>query len=252
MKQEIIDLLEKPFAIEDVKARDMGDGTMLDYVPVDKYVKKLNKIFTHEWSFEILEDKAIGDVVWKHGKLTVLPSKARGVSHPIVKTAWGSNELEQSERYFPKIDIGGEVVKQEDGENAVMISKMVATSESSIMSWKGAEGDSLKRCCKQLGIGLHLYDEEDAAERTKKAKEEDKKEVADSNEKPISKKITQTQLNTAKEKLGDKKAHDVFADFCLKEKVEEVGDLSRKAGLAIMKIVAKEIKGKRKGKKRNK
>ena len=66
------ELLEKPFAPEQIKQRKGTYGNVLDYVEGHAVIQRLNDAFDANWSFEILEHEILEDKgeVIVLGKLT--------------------------------------------------------------------------------------------------------------------------------------------------------------------------------------
>jgi len=114
--------LEEPFPAELIKTRPGSNGKNLSYVEVAEYVRRLNDVFQGNWSFEVV-DQAIGEKeVWVLGRLSV---------NGVTKSSYGNSKIRTSRVTGEQISIGEEL--------------------------KSSESDSLKRCCRLLGIGLHLY-----------------------------------------------------------------------------------------------
>ncbi|MFH1930630.1 MAG: Rad52/Rad22 family DNA repair protein [Pseudomonadota bacterium] len=78
------ELLEKPFAPEQIKQRDGNFGKTLDYVEGHAIIQRLNDAFDAKWSFEILECEVFNDLdeVIAQGKLTAenVINEIRGVA----------------------------------------------------------------------------------------------------------------------------------------------------------------------------
>lgn len=118
MKEEVKEILEKPFATSKIKRRRMKDGEEFLYVGVSEYIRRLNEAFGYEWSFEIEGMRILMDEVVVLGKLT-----AEGIT----KMQYGSSG--SWEEFF---SLGDKI--------------------------KAAGTDALKKCCSLFGLGLHLYD----------------------------------------------------------------------------------------------
>jgi len=118
------ELLEKPFAPEQIKQRDGNFGRTLDYVEGHAIIQRLNDAFDGKWSFEILKHEVIEDKeeVIVQGKLT---------AENVVKTQFGSSQITRARDT-------GEIISLAD-------------------DLKAAATDSLKKCATMLGVGLHLY-----------------------------------------------------------------------------------------------
>ena len=118
------ELLEKPFAPEQIKQREGNFGKILDYIEGHSVIQRLNDAFDAKWSFEIarfdmLEDK---DEVIVLGKLT---------ANGIVKSQFGSSRITKARET-------GEVISLAD-------------------DLKAAATDAIKKCATLMGVGLHLY-----------------------------------------------------------------------------------------------
>ena len=118
------ELLEKPFAPNEIKQRKGRNNKMMDYVEGHTVVQRLNDIFDAEWKFtiqshEIREDL---DQVIVLGKLNVPGA---------VRMQFGSSQLTRAK------DSG----------------KIIAVGED----LKSAATDALKKCATLFGVGLYLY-----------------------------------------------------------------------------------------------
>ena len=122
MKNEIIEVLKRPFPKELHKHREGRDGKKLDYIEVQNYVDRLNEAFAYEWSFELTSREVIGEQIVVEVKLT-----AAGLT----KTGLG----------------GSSVTRSEDNKTVIALADDI----------KMAEADALKRACRLLGIGAELY-----------------------------------------------------------------------------------------------
>src|SRR5947207_9925788 len=116
------DLLEKPFAPEQIKRRQGMNGDVLDYIEGCTVIQRLNECFNAEWIFEVQEHRVYDDEVVVLGKLT-----AQGVS----KSQFGKSRITRSRKDNSIISIGDDL--------------------------KAAATDCLKKCATLFGIGLHLY-----------------------------------------------------------------------------------------------
>ena len=118
------DILEAPFAPEQIKQREGNFGKMLDYIEGHAVIQRLNDALDSAWSFEILEHHIHIDIneVLVLGRLT-----AGGIS----KCQFGSSTITRAKQ-------SGEVVSLAD-------------------DLKAAATDSLKKCATMLGVGLSLY-----------------------------------------------------------------------------------------------
>ena len=115
-------ILERPFPQELFKQRQGPGGKTFTYVEIQHYVDRLNLAFDGAWSFEVTRREQVDDQLLVEGRLT-----AAGV----VKTGLG----------------GATVTRRRDDGNMVGLAD----------DYKKAEADALKRCCRLLGIGGHLY-----------------------------------------------------------------------------------------------
>lgn len=116
------ELLEKPFAPEQIKQRKGSFGDVLDYVEAATVIQRLNDSFEAEWAFEITDHRILDDEVLVLGKLT-----AQGIT----KSQFGKSKITRAKADQTIISIGDDL--------------------------KAAATDSLKKCATLFGIGLHLY-----------------------------------------------------------------------------------------------
>src|SRR5436853_778963 len=116
------DLLEKPFAPEQIKRRQGTNGDVLDYIEGCTVIQRLNECFDAEWIFEIQEHRVYDDEVVVLGKLT-----AQGVA----KSQFGKSRITRAKRDNSIISLGDDL--------------------------KAAATDCLKKCATLFGVGLHLY-----------------------------------------------------------------------------------------------
>ena len=118
------DILEAPFALEQIKQREGTYGKMIDYIEGHAVIKRLNDAFEGAWSFEIIEHHILKEIneVLVLGRLS-----AGGIS----KTQFGAGTITRARQT-------GEIVSLAD-------------------DLKSAATDSLKKCATMLGVGLHLY-----------------------------------------------------------------------------------------------
>ncbi len=56
------ELLEKPFAPEQIKQREGNFGKTLDYIEGHEIIQRLNDAFDARWSFEILKHEIQKDI----------------------------------------------------------------------------------------------------------------------------------------------------------------------------------------------
>ncbi len=119
------ELLEKPFAPDQIKQREGNFGRMLDYIEGHTIIQRLNDAFDAEWSFRIISHEIVKEVdeVLVLGELKAFD---------IVKSQFGSSKIKKARET-------GEIISLAD-------------------DLKAAATDALKKTATLLGIGLHLYD----------------------------------------------------------------------------------------------
>ena len=124
------ELLEQPFAPDQIKQRKGNFGNTLDYVEGHTVIQRLNDSFEGNWSFEIVRHEILQDAdeVLVVGKL---------VTENISKMQFGSSQITRAKG-------SGEVISIAD-------------------DLKAAATDALKRTATQLGVGLHLYAGQDTS-----------------------------------------------------------------------------------------
>ena len=115
-------LLERPFAPEQIKRRQGTNGDVLDYIEGCAVIQRLNECFDAEWIFEIQEHRVYDDEVVVLGKLT-----AQGVT----KSQFGKSRITKAKKDNAIISLGDDL--------------------------KAAATDCLKKCATLFGVGLHLY-----------------------------------------------------------------------------------------------
>src|SRR6516162_9633170 len=116
------EILEKPFAPEQIKRRQGTNGDVLDYIEGCAVIQRLNECFDAEWIFEIQEHRVYDDEVVVLGKLT-----AQGVA----KSQFGKSRITRAKKDNSIISLGDDL--------------------------KAAATDCLKKCATLFGVGLHLY-----------------------------------------------------------------------------------------------
>jgi len=116
------EILERPFAPEQIKRRHGTNGDELDYIEGCAVIQRLNECFDSEWIFEIQEHRVFDDEVVVLGKLT-----AQGVS----KSQFGKSRITRSKKDNSIVSLGDDL--------------------------KAAATDCLKKCATLFGVGLHLY-----------------------------------------------------------------------------------------------
>ena len=116
------EILEKPFAPEQIKQRQATNGDLLDYIEGCAVIQRLNECFDAEWIFEIQEHRVYDDEVVVLGKLT-----AQGVA----KSQFGKSRITRAKKDNSIISLGDDL--------------------------KAAATDCVKKCATLFGVGLHLY-----------------------------------------------------------------------------------------------
>jgi len=129
MKTEV---LEREFPPEKIKQRKGPGGKTLDYVETHEVIARLNEAFDYCWSFEIEQQRTDENEAIVLGRLTVYDG-----DRIITKMQFGSNQIRQG------MAIGDAL--------------------------KAAASDAIKKCATLLGIGLHLYRDEEVVEHPKPA-----------------------------------------------------------------------------------
>jgi len=101
------ELLEKPFAPEQIKQRDGNFGKTLDYVEGHAIIQRLNDAFDAKWSFEILKHEVLEDKdeVIVQGELT---------AENVAKTQFGSSQITRAKET-------GEIVSLADDLKAATV-----------------------------------------------------------------------------------------------------------------------------------
>src|SRR5262245_55118438 len=137
---------------DDRHKQDVRGGVTLLYLEGETVITKLNETFgLFGWQFEVLDDGIYNDdEAWCRGKLTIFKRLALGQEttdgvvtsyHEVVHTAsreqYGSQKIKRSRNTGLPLDIG--------------------------FDKKGAATDCLKKCASLVGIGLYLWNKEEAA-----------------------------------------------------------------------------------------
>ena len=123
------ELLEKPFAPEQIKQREGRDGR-LDYVEGHSVIARLNEAFEGHWSFEIMRH----DILLERNEVLALGKLS---ADGVVKMQFGASRIERDETSNEIVCLGDDL--------------------------KAAGTDALKKCATFLGVGLHLYGERPAS-----------------------------------------------------------------------------------------
>jgi hypothetical protein len=116
------DLLEKPFAPEQIKQRKGSFGDVLDYIEGVTVVQRLNECLNGDWAFEVLDHRIYEEEVVVLGKLTL-----EGIS----KAQFGKSKITRTRDNKSIVSMGDDL--------------------------KAAATDALKKCATLFGVGLHLY-----------------------------------------------------------------------------------------------
>ena len=116
------EILERPFAPEQIKRRQGTNGDVLDYIEGCAVIQRLNECFDAEWIFDIQEHRVYDDEVVVLARLT-----AQGVS----KSQFGKSRITRSKKDNSIISLGDDL--------------------------KAAATDCIKKCATLFGVGLHLY-----------------------------------------------------------------------------------------------
>jgi hypothetical protein len=116
------EILEKPFAPDQIKRRQGTNGDVLDYIEGCAVIQRLNECFDAEWIFEIQDHRVYDDEVVVLGKLAL-----QGIS----KSQFGKYRITRSKKDNSIISLGDDL--------------------------KAAATDCLKKCATLFGVGLHMY-----------------------------------------------------------------------------------------------
>ncbi len=139
MKKEVIDILEKEFAKENIKTRVLG-GTRLSYLEAQIVIRRLNKAFDQDWSFEIRDTQITDGHIYVLGRIMVQSDNGTF----IIKESFGGKKVTMKADKSGMLDLGNDM--------------------------KAAQSDSLKKCASLLGIGLDLYGEDEIEATDKDSK----------------------------------------------------------------------------------
>jgi len=132
MSKESRQLLEAPFHKDQIKFRPGHFGQTLAYIEGHAIIRRLNEAFESQWSFEIVEHRIFETEVLVLAKL----------SCPLgSKMAFGGSGITHHKET-------GEVLGLTD-------------------DLKAAATDALKKAATLLGVGLHLYEDQQPPEQTK-------------------------------------------------------------------------------------
>lgn len=116
-----------------IKTRQGRGGQTLKYVE-GHYVKQvLDKLFGHDWDFEIVSQERYGKHVVVCGKLTGRVYDSEGKVRTIIKTQYGGAEIKLLKGTSSPVNIGDD--------------------------FKAAATDALKKCASELGVARDVYAE---------------------------------------------------------------------------------------------
>lgn len=107
-----------------------GKDKVIDYVPGNKVIERLNECFDHRWSFSVVNH----DIDYKGGYVYVL----------------GRLQVLIEGEFVTKEQFGGSRINLDINRNVICIGDDL----------KVATTDAMKKCATELGIGLHLYETE--------------------------------------------------------------------------------------------
>jgi hypothetical protein len=124
VEDSVLELLEEHFPKSDIKQR-RGKGGMLSYLETYTVVKRLNKAFNGDWSFQVISH----EIIWEAKQVIV---QGRLTAQGISKDAFGSSDITyDKETKSSIVDIGSDI--------------------------KAANSDCVKKCATYFGVGAHLY-----------------------------------------------------------------------------------------------
>ena len=123
------EILERPFASDQIKQRHGTNGDVLDYIEGCAVIQRLNECFDAEWIFEIQEHHLYDDEVVVLGKLT-----AQGVA----KSQFGKSRITRAKKDNAVISLG-------DDLKAAATDRLTAKQLSAIFALAKARGWSNKQ-----------------------------------------------------------------------------------------------------------
>ena len=118
------EILEKPFGPEQIKQREGNFGKMLDYIEGHAVIQRLNDAFDADWSFTIIQHEILKET----DEVIVIGELKAG---NVVKTQFGSSRITRARE-------SGDIISLAD-------------------DLKAAATDAVKKAATLLGVGLHLY-----------------------------------------------------------------------------------------------
>ena len=122
MDKKTIEILEREFESREIRFRPGRGGQRWSYIEGAGVIRRLNEAFHNSWSVEVREHSTMGEELLVLARLTVFDSET---GKSICHDAWGSKRIEKA------MECG-------DLLNA-------------------ATTNALKKAATRLGIGLHLY-----------------------------------------------------------------------------------------------
>lgn len=126
------ELLEKPFAPDQIKQRQGNYGQILDYVEGHAMISRLNEAFDGNWTYELVNHWILDET----GEVLVL---GKLMAEGITKMAFGSKRITRDKETKSIISLGDDL--------------------------KAASTDALKKAASLLGVGLYLYSDSRPKER---------------------------------------------------------------------------------------
>jgi len=127
LPEKQIDLLKDRTPDAFIQEKPGRGGKALKYVDIGYVTAKLNQIFGHIWSFEVVREGLQGKHIWSLGRLKVMLKDGT----VITKEQYGSAEV-----YFVR-----------GTQDPVSLGD----------SFKSAASDSLKKCASMLGLACDVY-----------------------------------------------------------------------------------------------
>jgi hypothetical protein len=125
MDESIRKILERQFPQELLKQRQGPGGRQFSYIEVQHYIDRLNEAFGGAWSWEVTRREQIDDQLIVEGRLT---------AGSVIKSGLGGSVITR---------------RRDDGQ-------IIGLADD----YKKAEADAIKRACRLLGIGGHLYSDD--------------------------------------------------------------------------------------------
>ncbi len=125
-----------------IKTRTVGN-TKLDYIGGHTVIRLLNEAFMLKWSFEIVTE----DIVPSQPKLNKYAKAGQDpleAQPPVVKV-------------LGRLTVPGYGIKEQYGSKV-----LIGGASEQEAAFKSASTDALKKCATLFGIGLELYDDDDA------------------------------------------------------------------------------------------